>query len=228
MNNEPLEKYKKLDELFLESRKGVYGWRKAFTISIEKVFAETPIHTIIELKEVLDRLQDDVSLKVDRNEYEALFTSYEIENDKLTIHGCTKGKLSDHIKRIDKDIKEVKSGPKIKIYIDKTDGIYLDKETKKPNYAIHSDSDRYRIIKALKTGKKIENPQLFILMKTEVVEPIDQFDYKTRDSRARQVSKNIKKINDNIIDNLDVDKDLIIHTTSGYAINNDVFELKFM
>lgn len=228
MNEEPLGIYKQLDELFLQSRNRVYGWRKAFTISIEKIFAETSISTIIKLKEVLDRLQDDASLKVDRNEYEPLFTSYEIENGQLTIHGCTKDKLDDHIERINKNIKKEKSGQKIKIYIDETDGIYLDEETKRPNYAIHSDSDRYRIIKALKTGKKIENPQLFILMKTEVVEPIDQFDYKTRDSRARQVSKNIKKINDNIIDNLDVDKDLIIHTTSGYAINNDVFELKFM
>ena len=228
MNNEPLEKYLKLDELFLECRNGVYGWRKDFTVNIDKVFAKTPISTVIELKEILDRLQADISLKVGVNEYEPLLTHYKIENNELIIYGCTKGKLYDHIFRIKKDIKEVKSGPKIKIYIDKIYGAYLDKETKRPHYAIRSDSDRYRIIKALNPGKKIENQKLFALMKKGAVETIDENDYVTRNSRAITVSKNIKKINDNIKNNLDIDKNLIISTTSGYAINTEVFELKFI
>lgn len=114
---------------------------------------------------------------------------------------------------------------KIKIYIDKKHGIYLNENTKKPNYGIHSDADRFKIIIVLKKKKLLRGDQLYELIKGKKYIPIEKNDKATRASRAAVIAHGVSEINRIITKKLKINKKFILHsTTSGYTINIGEFD----
>jgi len=108
-----------------------------------------------------------------------------------------------------KEIAEDKQ-PKKEICISIDDGVYKLKGGKKINYPI--SGKRAKLINHLKDGKKDGN----LLCRL--------FDWD-----LSQLSKEIKQINELFKDKLDLKDDLIIHIdTGGYALNKDVYLIKFI
>jgi hypothetical protein len=101
-------------------------------------------------------------------------------------------------------------GQKRTIIISADDGIYCNKESKKPNYAIKGKK-RTKLINALKGGKVTGS---FLA------------DHLGQDLQT--ISKEVGKINELFRKNLQLQNDLIVRVeTGGYKLNREKFDIQF-
>lgn len=163
------------------------------------------------------------TIKTDNNIYwsDGEFAGNSLHN-KIAQCLIDKNKLERHIKELsstakmkkEKSIKNtVSPTTKIQIFISDNYGIFMNKESKKPNYPIESTSKRLRLIKSLRDSKK--NGKILA----------DTF----YNHNFSQLNKELKNININFKSKLKLKDDLIIKIeTGGYKLNKDRFNIRFI
>lgn len=129
----------------------------------------------------------------------------------LKNRGMGKKDVDDKIKQ-DYKSKNKTTTEKKKVFISKKDGIYINQNSKKPNYPIKGEK-RPKIISTINDSKKDAN----ILCKT--------ITYKTKSL----LSKEIKEINNNFKKKLKQENNLIIRLeTGGYQLNSEKYKIEFL